>query len=500
MRSAADRDIVGSNPTLSLSLIEMRTMTEKIPIKLFNTMGRKKETFKPIKSGMVSMYSCGPTVYDYAHLGHFRAYVFVDVLRRVLMFNKLRLKHVMNITDVGHLTSDSDTGEDKVEKKAREEKKTAWEIAEFYTKDFFDAMDKLNVQQPDIICKATAHIKEMIDFVKRIEANGYTYRTSDGIYFDTSKLKDYGKLAGLNKKKIEDLKAGARIAFSDEKKNVTDFALWKFSPKDEKRQMEWKSPWGTGFPGWHIECSTMGTKYLGETFDIHTGGVDHIAVHHTNEIAQSQAANGKDPVNVWMHNEFIMVDGEKMSKSKRNFYTVADIEKRGIDPLALRYLFLAAHYRSKINFTWESLKGAEQTLSTLRENIILLRESGNKRTSRDKVEGYRKEFLAAVNDDLDTVEALKIMWRLIRKEDGISNEDKLALILEFDEVFGLGLEEVKEEKIELPAEAKKLIEQREEARKAKDYNTADMIRKRLERDFGITVEDAEDGLKIKRVK
>ncbi len=463
-------------------------------------MGRKKHIFKPLKPGLVRMYSCGPTVYDYAHLGHFRAYVFVDVLKRALKFNGFRVKHVMNITDVGHLTSDADTGEDKVEKKAREEKKSAWDIAVFYTKDFFEAMHKLNVQDADKICKATDHINDMIKFVKKIESNSYTYRTSDGIYFDTSKLSSYGKLAGLDKKKIEELKPGARIRFSKEKKNVTDFALWKFSPKGAKRQMEWKSPWGLGFPGWHIECSVMGIKYLGEKFDIHTGGIDHIAIHHTNEIAQSEAATGKNSANFWLHNNFVMVNGEKMSKSKRNFFTMKDIEGKGFDPLALRYLFLTTHYRSKVNFTWKSLNAAQRTLLTLHEHMLLLKKSGKTKTKKNRVESYKKEFLKALNDDLNTSEALKVLWKLIRQEKNISNRDKRKLILEFDKVLGLRLREVKAEKIKLSTVAKKLIAEREKARKQKDFAKSDKIRKQLEKKFNIILEDTQKGVKWKKKK
>jgi cysteinyl-tRNA synthetase len=472
---------------------------QKIPIKLFNTMGRKKQTFKPLKPGLVRMYTCGPTVYDYAHLGHFRAYVFVDVLKRMLKFNGLHVKQVMNITDVGHLTSDADTGEDKIEKKAREERKSAWKIAEFYTKDFFDAMHKLNVQDAEKIPKATDHIRDMIEFVKKIEANGYTYRTKDGIYFDTSKLPSYGRLAGLDKKKIKELKAGARVEFR-EKRNVTDFALWKFSPKDEKRQMEWKSPWGIGFPGWHLECSVMGIKYLGERFDIHTGGIDHIAVHHTNEIAQAEAVTGKNPVNFWLHNNFVMVNGEKMAKSKRNFYTMKDIESRGLDSLALRYLFLTAHYRSKMNFTWKSLKAAERALTTLREHMLKLKGSDNVKTKKDKMDAYRKEFLKAVNDDLNTSNALKVLWKLVRQEKNVSNRDKRKLILEFDKVLGLQLKDVKAERIRLPRAAKELINEREKARKKKDFAKADKIRKQLEKEFGIILEDTPKGVEWKRKK
>lgn len=474
--------------------------SKKEPIRLFNTMGMRKELFKPLTQGLVRMYSCGPTVYDYAHIGHFRAYIFVDALKRMLKFNSLKVRHVMNITDVGHLTSDADTGEDKIEKKAHEEGKSAWEIAEFYTKDFFSAMVKLNVERPDIVCKATDYIKEMIEFIKKIEEKGYVYRTADGIYFDTSRIKDYGKLAGMSKEKAEDLKPGARIQFSAEKRNVTDFALWKFSPKDSKRQMEWPSPWGTGFPGWHIECSVMSIKYLGDTFDIHTGGIDHISIHHTNEIAQDKAVTGKEPVQFWMHNDFVMVDGEKMSKSKKNFFTMADIVSRGFNPLALRYLFLTAHYRSKVNFTWESLKAAETAVEALHDYMLALKKGGGVKTKKERIAFYESEFLKAINDDLNTSEALKTMWALIRDEKEVSGKDKLALILKFDELFGLGLKNVKAEKAELPVAAKKLIEEREAARRSKDFAKSDAIRKRLLEEFNVSLEDTDEGVKWKTKK
>ncbi|MEM5793098.1 MAG: cysteine--tRNA ligase [Candidatus Aenigmatarchaeota archaeon] len=463
-------------------------------IKLFNTLGKKKEVFKPIKKGFVGLYACGPTVYDYAHIGHFRAYIFVDTLVRMLRYNGLKVKHVMNITDVGHLTSDADTGEDKMEKGAKREGKTVWEIAEFYTKDFFDAMDKLNVKRPDIVCKATDHIQEMIELVKKIEKNGYTYRTSDGIYFDTSKLKDYGKLAGLD---IEGLKEGARVEKNPEKRNPTDFALWKFAKEGEKRQMEWDSPWGPhSFPGWHIECTAMSMKYLGEIFDIHTGGVDHIPVHHTNEIAQAQAAIGKDSVRYWLHNEFVNIEGEKMSKSKGNIITMRDIEERGYEPLAVRYLFLTAHYRSKFNFTWDALESAQNTLRKLRDYMLNLKEGDGKKRDKKVIESYRKKFIELINDDLNTPIALSLMWKLIREETRINDRDKYELILDFDKIFGLRLDEIKVE--EIPEEVKKLIQEREELRKKKDYKKSDEIRKKII-EMGFDVQDTKEGTKVRKI-
>ena len=463
-------------------------------IKLFNTMGRKKEVFKPINPREVKLYACGPTVYSYAHIGHFRAYIFVDTLVRMLKYNGLKVTHAMNVTDVGHLTDDASQGEDKIEKAAKKESKTVWEIVEFYTKDFFDAMEKLNVKKPDIVCKATNHIQDMINLVKRIEKNGYTYRTSDGIYFDTSKLKDYGKLAGLD---IEGLKEGARIEKNPEKKNPTDFALWKFAKEGEKRQMEWASPWYShSFPGWHIECTAMSMKYLGEVYDIHTGGVDHISVHHTNEIAQAEAATGKEFVNYWLHNEFVNINGEKMSKSKGNIYNMNDIESKGFDPLAVRYLFLTAHYRSKINFTWESLKAAQNTLETLREHMKLLQEEDKKESKLEKIQEYKTKFLEFINDDLTISEALSLMWQLIRDEEKINNQDKYNLILEFDKVFGLGVGEIKTE--EIPEEIQKLVEEREESRKNKDYQKADEIRNKI-KEIGYKLQDTKNGIKVRKI-
>lgn len=476
-------------------IVKKKSIEKKIPVRLYNTASRKKEMFKPIRNKAVRMYSCGPTVYDYAHIGHMFAYVFVDTLKRVLKFNGFRLKAVMNITDVGHLTSDADTGEDKIEKAAREKKMSAWKIAAYYTQDFFDAMRKLNVERADIVCKATDHIKEMIDLIKKMEKRGFTYKISDGIYYDTSKFKGYADFARLN---LEQLKAGARVEENPEKKNPTDFALWKFSPTDVKRQMEWKSPWGAGFPGWHIECTAMSMKYLGEEYDIHTGGIEHIPVHHTNEIAQAYGATGqKSFVNYWLHNNHLVVGGEKMSKSKRNFYNMADIEAKGFDPLALRYLFLTAHYRSKMNFTWESLKASQKTLDTLHDHISEWRKSKDKTKSNvQEIKSYENEFLKVINDDLNTPRALSILWKIVRDKD-INDKDKLKLVLKFDKVFGLKLRAAKPTKKRLTTEVKELIKKREEFRKAGKYQESDEIRHRLEDEFGVLLEDTAKGTKWK---
>ena len=326
-------------------------------LKLYNTLTRKKEDFKPLNDKEVGIYTCGPTVYNYAHIGNMRAYIFVDILVRYLRYSGYKVKHVMNITDVGHLTSDSDTGEDKVEKEAQKEGKTAWDIAKNYEKAFFEDSEALNIKKPDIIVKATDLIKEQISFIQKLEEKGFTYVLNDGVYFDSSKIKDYGKLAKLD---IEGLRAGERVDIRG-KKNKTDFALWKFSPKDKKRDMEWESPWGKGFPGWHLECSAIGLKYLGEQFDVHTGGIDHINVHHTNEIAQGEALTGKTPAKYWMHSEFLLTGDTKMAKSRGNLVRVTDL---GVDPLAYRMLILQANYRDPLNFTDESIKAADTALKT----------------------------------------------------------------------------------------------------------------------------------------
>jgi cysteinyl-tRNA synthetase len=466
-------------------------------IKIFDTYTKKKRKFVPIEKNKVGIYCCGPTVYNYAHIGNLRTYVFEDVLRRVLEYNGFEVKHVMNVTDVGHLTSDADAGEDKIEVGAKREGKSAWEIADFYTKAFFKDTERLNILRPTVVCKATDHINDMIELIKKLEEKGYTYRTSDGIYYDTSKFKEYGKLSGMKFKELnEKLKAGARVEFNPEKKNITDFALWKFSPKDKKRQMEWNSPWGIGFPGWHIECSTMSMKYLGEHFDIHCGGIDHIPIHHTNEIAQSEAATGKKFVNYWMHGAFLVLDKNiKMAKSGENFITLQSLIEKGYDPLAYRYLCLTTHYKSELEFSWDNLDSAANSLSRLRENLRLIKDDLNYKIRRRYINKYKKEFMNAVNDDLNTPVALSILWEVIRNKE-LNNKEKYELIKEFDKILGLNLDI--EEKIELSDEQKKLIEQREEARKRKDWKTADEIRNKL-KEQGIILEDTEKGVKLKRI-
>jgi cysteinyl-tRNA synthetase len=429
------------------------------------------------------MYSCGPTVYWYQHIGNLRTYIFSDILKRVLAYNGFKVKHVMNVTDVGHLTSDQDAGEDKMELAALKEHKKASEIADFYLKIFRDDFKKLNIIEPDIWCKATDHIKEQIELIKALEKKGYTYKTSDGIYFDTSKVKDYGKLALL---KAEGLEAGKRIELG-EKRNKTDFALWKFSETPGKRQQEWPSPWGIGFPGWHIECSAMSSKYLGEQFDIHTGGIEHIPVHHVNEIAQSEAATGKKFVNYWLHADWLLFKGEKISKSTGGLFTLSELEERGFSALAYRYFCFTAHYKTQLDFSLESLKAAQNAYERLKNIISELKDDG--KTNKK----YLDEFGKAIDDDLDMPKALSVLWNMIRDKDA---EGKLNAIREMDKVLGLDL--MKKEKIKVPAEVQKLVQEREACRKAKDWKKSDEIRNKI-KSLGYAVDDAPEGPRIKKI-
>ena len=458
-------------------------------LQFYNSLTRKKEVFKPIKKIHVSLYTCGPTVYSYAHIGNLRTYIFEDVLKRTLFCNKYKVKHVMNITDVGHLTSDADTGEDKMELAAQKEKKSAWNIAAFYTKSFKEDIKKLNILPPTTWCKATDHIKEQIDWIKKLEKAGYTYKTSDGIYFNTSKFKDYGKLALLEKQQQQ---AGKRIAVG-EKKNSTDFALWKFSPENEKRQMEWSSPWSErGFPGWHIECSAMSTKYLGNHFDIHCGGIDHIPIHHTNEIAQTEAITKKKWVNYWLHGEFLLLE-EKMSKSKGNIITLSTVEERGFSPLDYRYFCLNSHYRKQLAFSWEALTAAKNARERIKEKVREIKKSrqkGNAKTTKK----YKEQFISAINDDLNTPEALAVLWSVI-KDSSLSKKDMLALLKTFDNVLALDI--TKEDKITIPKEVLALAKQRQKYREQKDFANADKARKEIE-SKGYIIEDQGEGFRIKR--
>ncbi|MFZ2804016.1 MAG: cysteine--tRNA ligase [Patescibacteria group bacterium] len=454
--------------------------------KLFNTASRSVEDFTPLVPGHVGMYSCGPTVYWDAHIGNMRSYVMEDVLQRTLEIDGFEVKRVMNITDVGHLTDDADAGEDKMEKASAREGRSAQEIADTYTKRFLEDATKLNIAIPHApyLCKATDHIPEQIELIKILEQKGFTYRISDGIYFDTSKFPAYGSFSG---QKLEEKEEGARVAANPEKRNKSDFALWKFSPKDSKRQMEWESPWGIGFPGWHIECSAMSHKYLGQPFDIHCGGIDHIPVHHENEIAQSVAAYGVKLSDYWMHVEFLLVDGQKMSKSLGNVYTVSDLITKGFDPLALRLFFLGAHYRQKQNFTWEALSASQSALNRLR---ALSREWDAPTILDVETE---IEFLAAIDDDLNTAKALAVMWKCVDAD--IPSGAKAASLLWMDEVLGLSLDSVVSQPVAVPQDIKLLAQERDEARANQDWATSDKVRSELEAK-GWTVEDTKDGQKL----
>lgn len=459
-------------------------------IQFTNTLTRNKEDFVPLIPEKVGIYTCGPTVYNYAHIGNFRAYVFADILRRVFEYTGYTVTHVMNVTDVGHLVSDADDGEDKMETGARREKKTPWEIAEFYTQDFFSNEAKLHILEPTIICKATDHITEMILLVKTLVDKGFGYETSDGIYFDVSKLPQYGQLSGI---KLDEQKAGARVEVRDEKRHHADFALWKKA--DPSHIMQWDSPWGKGFPGWHLECSAMSMKYLGETFDIHTGGTDHIPIHHENEIAQSEAATGKQFVRYWLHGEFLLVDGGKMSKSKNNFYQLKDLETKGFEPLSYRYFCLTGHYRSQLNFTWESIDAAQRALNNLRTDFLRLQKLPD--TGEGELEDKIKQsFLESITDDLNMPNALAVVWEAIY---ALKGKVLRRTLLDFDRVLGLGLAEVKEQELVIPTEIEQLKDQRNLARKNKDFKTADELRQQALA-LGYLFEDTPQGTVIKPKK
>ncbi len=462
---------------------------------LYNTATRHKDTFTPQNPQQVTMYCCGPTVYNYAHIGNLRTYIFEDLLARTIRLH-YPLKHVMNVTDVGHLVSDQDDGEDKMEVGAAREGKSAWDIAKFYEEKFWADFDALNCTRPTVISRATQHIQEMINLVKTLEEKGYTYRTSDGIYYDTSKFDRYDALVGHAR--ISGLQGGARVEMSDEKRNPTDFALWKFSPKDKKRQMEWDSPWGVGFPGWHIECSSMAMKYLGHTLDIHCGGIDHVTIHHTNEIAQSEAATGQKYVNYWVHGEFLILRSGKMSKSGGTFVTLATLKEKGYDPLAYRYLCLTAHYRTQLEFTFESLDAAAKSLENLRtlSRSILTEAKGQEDTS-GACQTWKDKFAAAMEDDLNAPKALAVVWEGVRSTE-MSAAQKLAFLRFADGILALDLfKEKKEEPLALPQEVQNLLEERARARAAKDYKKSDELRDAIAQ-LGYLVKDTPQGQKAEK--
>lgn len=466
-------------------------MKYNMDIYLTNTLTRRKEKFIPNNPDSIGIYSCGPTVYWNQHIGHMYAYVQWDILVRFLRFAGYTVKWVMNVTDVGHMTSDEDMGEDKMEKGAAREGITVWEIADKYIAQFKDSMMLLGINPPDVLCRATENISEQIKLNQTIENNGFTYKTEKGLIYDTSKFSDYAKFGNLN---LSDMKTRGDVEVDPEKKLPWDFFLWAINPK---HIMKWPSPWGEGYPGWHIECTAMSTKYLGNNFDIHTGGIEHIAVHHTNEIAQGFAAFGKQTANYWLHNGWLMgKDGEKMSKSLGNFVTAQELVLKGYDPLAMRYLILNSHYKKGLNFSYESLESAGNALKNLK-NLVAAAKSDDKRTvlsseKENKVDDFRGRFVAALADDVNVSQALAVLWEVLKSN--IPSTDKYDLSVSFDEVLGLGLTKVIETQQTpyMPEEIQEMIGKREELRKQKKFTEADQIRKQIE-DLGFSVGDKSVG-------
>ncbi len=460
-------------------------------IKFYNTLTKRKEEFIPLNKNIVTMYSCGPTVYKDATIGNMRTNIFMDTLRRTLKYNGYKLKHVMNITDVGHLVSDADEGEDKMIKSAKEEGKTPLQIAEYYTNLFMNDLKRLNIDLPEIICKATDNIKEMIEYVEELVKNGYAYETSTAIYFDVSKLDNYGILSGIN---LKEQKAGARVELDKEKKNPYDFALWIKAP--ENHLMKWESPWGLSYPGWHIECSTMGKKYLGEQFDIHTGGVDLIPTHHENEIAQSKGCTGKIPARYWMHGEFLLIDGGKMSKSLHNVYLVEDIVKRGYSPLAYKLFCFTSHYRNKLNFTWEGIDAADKSLIKLKEAYDK-HNNGSEVISQEEIDNYKTRFLEAINDDLNMPVAMSVVWEVAKNPN--KSKQLAEVLLDFDRVLGLKIDEkVEDNNEDIPEEIAQLVEERKIARENKNWAESDKLRD-LIKEKGYIVRDSKDGASVEKI-
>ena len=461
-------------------------------LKLYNTLTKTKEIFKPIDEKEVKIYSCGPTVYKDATIGNMRTNIFQDILRRVLKYNGYKIKHAMNITDVGHLVSDGDEGEDKMLKSAREEHKSPMEIAEHYTKLFFDDLKSLNIETPEIVCKATQHIQEMLEYVQKLVENGYAYETSTAIYFDVSKLDKYPILTNID---LENQKAGARVEIDKEKKNPYDFALWIKAP--ENHLMKWDSPWGLSYPGWHIECSAMGQKYLGEQFDIHTGGIDLIPTHHENEIAQSKGKCGKIPANYWMHGEYLLIDGGKMSKSLGNVYLIKDIKEKGYDAIVYKLFSYSSHYRNKLNFTWEGIDSASKSLERLRNSYKIHLEGNDilDNADKEKLINLQESFLSAINDDLNMPLAMSFVWEVAKFEK--KSKEIASILAKFDIVLGLKIDELNDKKEEIPQEILDLIEQRKSARKNKDFAKSDELRDELIK-RGYTVKDTKEEMIVKK--
>ena len=464
---------------------------------LYNTMSRTVEEFKPITEGFVGLYGCGPTVYNYAHIGNLRTYIFEDTLKRVLRHAGYKVKHVMNITDVGHLTGDGDEGEDKMAKSARESGRSVWDIAKFYTDAFFRDYDSLNIIRPDVVCPATQHIQQMIDLIKRLEEGGHTYVAGGNVYFSIDTFPEYGRLARLN---LDDLKSGARIDIDSNKRNPKDFVLWFTNSKFGEQAMMWDSPWGRGYPGWHIECSAMSMYYLGEQFDIHCGGIDAIPVHHTNEIAQSEASTGKKWVNYWMHGEFLLSDKGKMSKSSGEFLTMSVLTSHGYDPLDYRYFCLGATYRTQLQFSYQGMDGARTARLGLVDRIAGLGDAVALASDvSEKARSYMDQFDSFVYNDLATARALSVLWNML-KDDAISNAEKKFVVNYMDQVLGLRLSEIKgktETAQDIPAEVMALVEKRAQAKKDKDWASADLYRKQID-ELGYTVKDTPTGPSLQK--
>lgn len=468
-------------------------------LRFYNTLGRSLEVFQPIAPGKVGFYGCGPTVYNFAHIGNLRAYVFEDVLDRTLRYLGYQLTHVMNVTDVGHLSGDDDTGEDKMVRSAAERGKSVLEVAAYYTDAFFADTDRLNIRRPDVVCKATEHVGDMIALIRRIEANGFTYLAGGNLYFDVSKFPSYGELARL---KLDELQSGARVEVDENKRNPQDFVLWFTKSKFENQALLWDSPWGRGYPGWHIECSAMSMRYLGESFDIHAGGIDHIPVHHTNEIAQSEAATGKKWVKYWLHNEFLVMSGGKMSKSKGGFLTLKTLVDAGYQPLDYRYFLLGGHYRSQLQFSYEALDSSRASRAALTERILALRDKAGALPEAalgrlgEAARARLAAFKEAIEDDLSTPRALAELWGLL-KDPAVPAGEALAAAFDMDRVLGLGLAGL-ERKVEKPvdpalaAEIEALVAERTAAKKARDFARADGIRDQLKA-RGVSLEDGPSG-------
>ena len=461
-------------------------------IYLYNTLTRKKDKFEPIDKKEVKIYSCGPTVYKDATIGNMRTNIFQDVLKRMMIYNGYNVKHVMNITDVGHLVSDGDDGEDKMIKSAKEENKTPKEIAEHYTKLFFDDLKDLNIKTPEIICKATEYISEMLEYVKKLIENGYAYETSTAIYFDVSKLDQYPVLSNH---KLEEQKAGARVEVDLEKKNPYDFALWIKAP--ENHLMKWDSPWGPSYPGWHIECSAMSRKHLGEQFDIHTGGIDLIPTHHENEIAQSKGISGKIPARYWIHGEYLLINGGKMSKSLGNVYLLKDIKEKGYDPLVYRILCYTCSYRNKLNFTWEGIEAASKTLERLRNGYKCNINGTDILNNEDlqELERLEEEFHKAINDDMNMPLAMSFVWKVIKFNK--KSPEVAKILLKFDSVLGIEIDK-EDTVINIPVEVLNLAKDRQQARKQKDWTESDRLRDEIKK-LGFEIKDSKEGFELTKI-